>query len=342
MTSRPIPLMPVGEDTSDEELVERLVAGQQEALGPLYSRYAPFLFNLAAQTLDRTAAEDIVQDVFLSVWRKASTFEPQRGPFRPWVLQIAHYRIINELRTRSRRPQIHADPEGLLLAGVADGSPPVDEEAWRDYRRTAVRGAVASLPQPQRQALGLAFFEDLTHEQVASVLNLPLGTAKTRIRSGLLKLRRNLAPLGAGVVLIAVVSAEGIRYRMEVATQVQDDRALALLTDSTTQALRLVGGPGAGAETHAVYRGHAGFTIAVLNAEHFSAPPVGHVYRAWIEHDGVWTSLGAIKPDRSGAARLIAENQAVAVAPDAVQITVEPAAGSHSPSGPVVVAWPGP
>ena len=336
-----MPLIPPSEDLSDEDLIERLVAGQQDALGPLYSRYAPFLFNLAAQTLDRTAAEDIVQDVFLFVWRKASTFDPERGPFRPWVLQIAHYRIINELRTRSRRPQAELDPEGMLLANLADASPSVDEEAWREYQRTAVRGALESLPPPQRQALGLAFFEDLTHEQVASVLNIPLGTTKSRIRSGLLKLRMELAPVGAAVVLIAAVAAAGIRYRVELATQQQDDRALALLTDSTTQALRLVT-PAAGSETHAVYRGHAGSTIAVLNAEHFSTPPPGHVYQAWIHHDGVWTSLGIVKPDREGAARLIIQNQAVAAAPDGLQITLEPAGGSHSPSGPVVVAWPGP
>jgi RNA polymerase sigma factor (sigma-70 family) len=342
LIAEPVAETLLGEDTSDEELIEGLVAGQHEALGPLYRRYAPFIFNLAARSFDRGVAEDIVQDVFVSVWRKASTFDPERGSFRSWVLQIAHYRIINESRTRSRRPQVQSDPEGLLLSGLADDSPLVEDEVWRDYRRTAVRGAVASLPPPQRQALGLAFFEDLTHEQVASVLNLPLGTAKTRIRSGLLKLRTNLAPLGVAVVLIAVVSAAGIRYRLELAAQQQDDRALALLTDSTTQALRLTPTAAPGAETHAVYRGHVGFHIAVLNVEHFSAAPSSHAYQAWMLHDGVWTSLGIVKPDSSGAARIIIENQAVASAPNALQITLEPSGGSHSPSGPVVVAWPGP
>jgi RNA polymerase sigma factor (sigma-70 family) len=339
--TRPIPVTPVSDELSDEDLIALLAAGQQEALGPLYSRYAPYLFNLAAQTFGRTAAEDLVQEIFLAVWRKASSFDPERGTFRSWVLQIAHHRIINELRSRGRRPRVTPDPEGLLLAGVPDTALPVDEAVWRDEQRSAIRSAVEALPPPQRQALGLAFFEDLTHQQVASVLNLPLGTAKTRIRGGLLKLRANLAPLGAAIVLLIAASAAGIRYRLELAAQQQDERALALLTDSTTQELRLVA-PAGGTATHAAYRTHAGFTIAVLNVEHFSAPPPGHVYQAWLLHDGVWTSLGAIHPDRDGAARLIIENPAVASPPDALEITLEPAGGSHSPSGPVVVAWPGP
>jgi RNA polymerase sigma-70 factor (ECF subfamily) len=339
--NRPAPITPLSEDMSDEQLIILLASGQQEALGPLYSRYAPLVFNLAAQTFDRTTAEDIVQDVFLLVWRRASTFDPARGPFRPWLLQIAHHRIINGLRTQSRRPRIAPDPEGALLAGVADTAQPVDEEVWQDERRAAVRSAIEALPPPQRQALGLAFFEELTHEQVASVLNLPLGTAKTRIRAGLIKLRSNLAPLGVAAVLIAAVSAAGVRYRTELATLQEDERALALLTDSTTQELRLVA-PGGGTATHAAYRSHVGFTIAVLNVEHFSPPPAGHVYQAWLLHDGAWTSLGIVKPDGNGGGRLIIENRAVASAPDALRITLEPAGGSHSPTGPVVVAWPAP
>ena len=338
---RPVALTPLNEDSSDEELVAQLAAGQQEALGPLYSRYAPLIFNLAAQTLDRTAAEDIVQDVFLTVWRKAAMFEPERGPFRPWVLQIAHFRIVNELRRRSRRPQIEPDPEGLRLAGLADAAPAVDEEAWREYRRAAVRTAVEALPPPQRQALGLAFFEDLTHEQVASVLNLPLGTAKTRIRAGILKLRSNLAPLGVVVALATSLAFIGFRYRAELITQQRNDRALTLVTSSETQALRLTAAPGVSERTHAVYRDRAGAGIAVLTLDNFAPAPAGKTYQAWVHHDGLWISLGRAKPDTSGAARLIVERPELANPPDAVEITIEPSGGSHTPTGPLVVAWTG-
>src|SRR5438045_8019394 len=144
------------QDRSDEELMHELAQGRQEALGPLHGRYAALIFNLAAQTLDRAAAEEIVQDVFLAVWKKADTFDPARGAFRPWVLRIAHLRIINELRRRGRRPVAAPDPDGLRLMGLPDDSLPPDEAAWREYRRTAVQDAVAPLPPPQQPALSLA------------------------------------------------------------------------------------------------------------------------------------------------------------------------------------------
>src|SRR5262249_5472966 len=124
-------LMPPNEDHSDEELMRQLAAGAQEALGPLYSRYARLIFHLAVQTLDRPAAEEIVQDVFLAVWRRAITFDPAWGTFRPWVLQIAHFRILNELRRRSRQPQVEPDPDGLLSASLPDDTPEPTEATWR-------------------------------------------------------------------------------------------------------------------------------------------------------------------------------------------------------------------
>src|SRR5438876_264845 len=90
---------------SDEELIGRLAAGDHAALGPLYARHAGWLFGLAARTIDRAAAEEIVQDVFLTVWRKADTFDPARGTFRAWVHRVTQLRVINELRQRSRRPR---------------------------------------------------------------------------------------------------------------------------------------------------------------------------------------------------------------------------------------------
>src|SRR3954447_13246714 len=93
--------MPLSQERTDEELMQQLAAGAQEALGPLYSRYARLIFHLAVRSLNRPAAEEIVQDVFLAVWCGAATFDPARGAFRPWVLQITHFRILNELRRRS-------------------------------------------------------------------------------------------------------------------------------------------------------------------------------------------------------------------------------------------------
>ncbi|MDQ6906642.1 MAG: sigma-70 family RNA polymerase sigma factor [Chloroflexota bacterium] len=331
-------------DLSDEELMAHLAAGEQDALAPLHSRYAAFIFNLAAQTLDRAAAEEIVQDVFLVVWRKAGTFDPALGAFRPWALRIAHLRIINELRRRGRRPAAVADPEGLRLAAQADDSLPPDEAAWREYRRSVVQEAVTHLPPPQRQALSLAFFDDLTHEQIATFLNVPLGTTKTRIRAGLQKLRVYLAPMLIVVLtlLAGLLAALGIRDHGRQTTAQTELRALHLVTSSDVTPLRLTVAPGFSAKTHATYRGRPGETLAVMTFEDFAPAPVGQRYQVWARHNGQWVSLGTMEPDADGNALRIIENPANATLPEALQVTLEPARGSPTPSGPVVVSWSGP
>lgn len=329
------------QDLSDEELMRELAAGRQEALGPLHSRYAALIFNLAAQTLDRAAAEEIVQDVFLLVWRKADTYDPARGAFRPWVLRIAHLRVINELRRRGRRPTAVADPEGLRLMSLPDTSAPPDEAAWREYRRATLQDAVAHLPPPQRQALSLAFFDDLTHEQVASFLDVPLGTAKTRIRAGLQKLRVSLAPLLVVVLtlLAGLLAALGVRdHQRQQVSVAQQMRALRVVTSSEVVPIRLTAAPGVPTETHAVYRGLPGNRTAVMTFEDFAPAPAGQTYRAWARHNGQWIALGAITPDRAGSTMLIIESAETATPPEALQVTLEPIRGSPTPSGPVVVS----
>jgi RNA polymerase sigma factor (sigma-70 family) len=331
--------MAANENVSDEELMRQLASGSQEALRPLYQRYGRLIFHVAAKTLDRATAEEIVQEVFVAVWRGARTFAPERGAFRPWVLQIAHFRILNELRRRSRHPQAEPDSEGSYLADLTDESPEPPETVWQEYRRSVVRSAFAELSPPQRRALGLAFSEDLTHEQVAAVLNVPLGTAKTRIRDGLQKLRGKLAPLGA-VLTVVILALLGVRYRAERIALQRDERALALVTASDTENIRLAPAPGIAADTHARYRSRAGATLAVLTLSKFPAAPTGQTYQAWVLHQGVWTSLGTAQPDANGTARLIAEGPTLAVLPEAIEVTLEPTGGSTTPSGPVVVEWP--
>ena len=316
--------MPPSEEPSDEELMRRLAAGDPDALGPLHRRYAALVYGLVARTLDRAAAEEIVQDVFLTVWRKAAVFDPGRGMFRPWVLQIAHFRILNELRRRSRRPQLDDDPDGVVLANVADRGPGPVEAAWRAHRREVLRSALAELPVPQREALDLAVLQDLTHEQVAAELNVPLGTAKTRIRSGLAKLRTRLAPQLAALVALGLAVVVGLRWRAEREDLARDERALTLVTASDVQNFRLAPAPGVSDATHARYRGRAGSSIAVLTLSSFPAPLAGETYQAWVRHGTTWRSLGIVVPDANGAARLIAEDPALTVLPDAVQVTREP------------------
>ena len=177
---------------SDEELMRQLAAGREEPLGTLYRRYVSLVFSIAAHSLDHSTAEEIVQDVFLAVWRNAAVFAPERGAFRPWVLQIAHFRVLNELRRRRCRPILQPDFDGLLLASLSDNGPKPEELAWHASLRAGMQSACKELPRPQRQAVDLAFFKGLSHQEVAAELGIPLGTVKTRIRTGLRKLRDKL------------------------------------------------------------------------------------------------------------------------------------------------------
>jgi RNA polymerase sigma factor (sigma-70 family) len=330
-----------GQETSDEALMRRLAAGQQDALAPLHGRYAPLIFNLAAQTLGQSAAEEIVQEVFLAVWRRAASFDPAQGPFRPWLLQLAHWRIHNELRGRGRRPQPVPDPDGLRLLTLPDPHPAPDETAWREYRRDTVRAAIEALPPPQRQALRLAFFEELTHEQIADFLGVPLGTTKYRIRAALSKLRVQLATIVA-VVLVGTLGAFGVRYHVQEEARQRDERALRLVTVSDLVPIHLPAAPGVPEETHGSYRSRPGSDMAVLSTSNLAPAPAGQTYRAWARINGQWVALGTVRPDATGRAILIAEAPILATPPDAVQVTLEPRDNGTAPTGPPVISWAGP
>jgi RNA polymerase sigma factor (sigma-70 family) len=328
------------DDLSDEELMAHLAAGREEALVPLHARYASLVFGLAARSLDAAAAEEIAQDVFLVLWRKAGSYDPTRGPVRPWLLRIAHLRVVNELRRRERRPRLLQDPEGGVLAALPDHSPEPDEASWREFRRSTVRAAVAALPPPQRQALSLAFFDDLTHEQVATFLGLPLGTAKTRIRAGLRHLRTSLVPLLTVLVLVLAggLAAQGIRLRDRQTTLDLNTRALQVVTSSDTVAIRLVAAAGVNPASHGEYRSRPGEDLAVLTASRFAPAPAGQVYRAWARYGESWESLGVISLDGEGHGLLLVNQHGRGV-PASLEIRSEPESDGVTPAGVVVVAW---
>jgi RNA polymerase sigma-70 factor (ECF subfamily) len=326
---------------SDEELMIQLAAGRQEALGPLHGRYASLIYNVAAQTIGGAGAEEIVQDVFVTVWRKASTFDSSRGTFRAWVMRITHLRVLNELRQRGRRIRVEPDPEGLRVASVPAPGPGPADEAWRSHRRAIVRNAVAALPSPQRQALSLAFLEDLTHEQIADFLGLPLGTTKSRIRAGLNALRTQLAALvAAGLLVLGLVT---FAYLRDQRSELYHD-ALRLVTSSDIVPLRMAAtsGPPDQTETHGNYRGRPGAPLAVLTFSHFNAAPSGRIYHAWGAFNGRWVHLGAVRPDNDGRDLLIAEGPHLTSLPTAVKVTLEPPGTPRAPSGPTVISWPTP
>jgi RNA polymerase sigma-70 factor (ECF subfamily) len=325
------------ERPTDAELMRDVARGCAEALGSLHRRFARTVFGIAARSLDRAAAEDVVQEVFLGVWRNAGRFDPARGTVRAWLLQIAHFRTLNELRRRSRQP-IESDADGHLLADAPARDPELVEAVEAERRRAAVRAALDALPPSQRTALDLAFFDDLTHAEVAEQVDAPLGTTKTRIRAGMERLRGRLGPQWAALIAVGVLVVVVVREHGEHVTLARYDRALSMVTASDSTNLRLAPAPDMPEQTHARYRGRAGAGIAVITFSNFPAPPAARTFQAWARCDGRWISLGTMDPDH-GSGRLIAEHAALAAPPDAVQVTIEPRGGSPTPAGRVVAAW---
>jgi len=322
-------------EEEDAALAARVAAGDEQALQLLHARYAPLVFHLACKSIDRPAAEEITQDVFLSLWRRAESFDPGRGSFRTWLLAITHHRILDELRSRSRRPE-GSLPDQVELSAQ---DPLPDEALWKEYQRGAIASALATLPDAQRRALSLAFFAELSHEQVAQALQVPLGTAKTRIRSGLRSLNPQLASLVA--VLVAALGL-GSLGRIYVLRYRQRDRALHLLADSHAQVLRLlppgVGGTGEGG-LHAAFRGIPGRGLAVLTLSHIPPVEAGMHYQLWARIAGTWRDLGPVRPDHEGKGLLILEQPAFGLGwPEQLRICMERAKGSV-PSEQILLQW---
>ncbi len=191
--SRPLPLRAATVvDDADRAVLERVADGELQALDALYERYKTMAYSIAYRiTNDATLAEDVVQDAFLGVWRNAGRYIEARGSVKTWVLSIVHHRAIDALRRR--RPTVEL-PERESVPPAALRLPDVWAEVSANLDAERVRTALTALSDVQREAIELAYFGGLTQVEVAERTSTPLGTVKSRMRLGLLALRRELEP----------------------------------------------------------------------------------------------------------------------------------------------------
>lgn len=178
---------------NDVELLKAITAGDAAALAELYDRYRVILFGLLMRILNnREEAEDVLQEVFLQVWRRAGDFDETRGRPFTWLVTLARSRGIDRLRTLAAR-------ERVAIAGARDEAEVISDaasDAFRSEQRDVVNNALDQLPNEQKQPLLLAYFDGLSQSEIAARLGAPLGTVKTRMRTGMMKLRELLREKG--------------------------------------------------------------------------------------------------------------------------------------------------
>ena len=171
----------------DEDVAAAFSGGQPDALALVYERFGPLIYSIALRSLGaRSDAEDVTQQVFVSAWRSRASFDRGRGTLSGWLVTITRHKVADALRERQR--------DSRVLLQVAGGAAVTAAEAPSDriLDRIVLADELAQLPEAQRLAMVLSFYSDLTHEQIAQVLGLPLGTVKSHIRRGLQRLRSRL------------------------------------------------------------------------------------------------------------------------------------------------------
>src|SRR5947209_5052039 len=185
---------------SDQELVARVTTGDSNALDEIYLRHSRPVYSLILHIVrDPSTAEDVTQEVFLKLWRQSDSYRPERGALSSWLLSVAHNRAIDVVRRRRLREEYHLPETQDVGDLVADGVLDPGEAAGIADMAVIVRRALQQIPEAQRRAIEMAFFQGKTHVEISEELGEPLGTAKTRIRLGMRKLRSLLEAEGVEI-----------------------------------------------------------------------------------------------------------------------------------------------
>ena len=181
----------------DGQLVELVAQKDADALEALYGRYGRAAFSLARRILTgETLAQDVVQEVFLSLWRDARRFDAGRGTVATYLLSMTHHRAVDVVRREENLRRWRTSDEGLELEADPDPKARVEEQVEATERRAEVREALKDLPEAQREALLLAYFGGYTQREVATLVGVPLGTVKTRMAAGMRKMKAALSDAG--------------------------------------------------------------------------------------------------------------------------------------------------
>jgi len=185
-------------ELSDEALLKEIAQGAVWALESLYRRYSRLLYSLAYRMVaDHQVAEDLLQETFLSIWRRSNSFSQQTGTARNWLISIVHHRAIDYLRrVRRRASNMQEAPLETIEFDETAAISDVWDEAWHSIKGSHIRAALMKIPPEQRLVIELAYFQGWTHTQIAEGTQIPLGTVKARMRLGLIHLKRALEQLG--------------------------------------------------------------------------------------------------------------------------------------------------
>ena len=181
------------QELEDRQLIHRSALGEKEALEELYARYSTSVYSLARFMLRHEAlAEEATQDIFLNIWLKAVSYNPDRGEARSWIMSVAHHKVVDLIRSRRRNITMAHPTDYETLNLLPSSQRPTDEEAELNLERERISKALSTLPEAQREVIILAYYQGYSQSEIAQKLEQPLGTVKTRVRLAMQKLRVEL------------------------------------------------------------------------------------------------------------------------------------------------------